>query len=37
MSRSIYKIAFEIQQDWKPDVHFTAKPYLTAMHGLAVK
>ena len=33
MDRSLSVIAAEIRQDWKP-VHYTAKPYLDAMHSL---
>lgn len=33
-NRPIYKIAHEIQDDWKK-VNYAAKPYLNAMYGLS--
>ena len=33
MSRSIREIAKEIREDWK-NVHYSAVPYLDAMHSL---
>ncbi len=32
--RSISTIAHEIQRDWGANVHYAARPYLTAMKGL---
>lgn len=34
MTRQLYEIAREIQDDWRPKVNYAAVPYLEAMHEL---
>ena len=34
MTRPLYEIARNIQDEWKPKVHYSAKPYLDAMTTL---